>query len=62
MHLADVVFDPDVLLALEPEELGLRILQALAAWSPQLSQIHKHSLRELGRNPSFVLLAGTVTR
>ncbi len=39
MHLADVVPDTDVLIALEPEELGLRILQVLAGWSGQLIQI-----------------------
>ncbi len=33
MNLADVVPDGDVLVALEPEELGLRILQVLATWS-----------------------------
>jgi uncharacterized protein (TIGR02391 family) len=39
MHIADVVPDADVLVALEPEELGLRILQVLAAWPSHLSQI-----------------------
>jgi hypothetical protein len=39
MHIADVVPDVDVLLALEPEELGLRILQVLVAWPAHLSQI-----------------------
>ena len=39
MNLADVVPDGDVLVALEPEELGLRILQVLATWSPQIRQI-----------------------
>jgi hypothetical protein len=39
MNLADVVPDGDVLVALEPEELGLRMLQVLATWSPQISQI-----------------------
>ena len=39
MNLADVVPDGDVLVALESEELGLRILQVLATWSPQLRQI-----------------------
>jgi uncharacterized protein (TIGR02391 family) len=32
LHLADVVSDLDVLVALEPDELGLRILQVLASW------------------------------
>lgn len=39
MHLADLISDEDVLVALEPEELGLRILQVLAEWSPRLNQI-----------------------
>jgi hypothetical protein len=39
MNLADVVPDGDVLVALEPEELGLRILQVLATWNPQIRQI-----------------------
>ena len=39
MNLADVVPDGDVLVALEPEALGLRILQVLATWSPHISQI-----------------------
>jgi uncharacterized protein (TIGR02391 family) len=32
MHLPDLVSDVDVLVALEPDELGLHILQVLAAW------------------------------
>jgi len=39
MNLADVVPDGDALVALKPEELGLRILQVLVTWSPQISQI-----------------------
>ena len=39
MHLSDLVPDGDVLVALEPEELGLLILQVLAAWHPQATQI-----------------------
>ena len=39
MNLADVVPDGDELVALEPKELGLRILQVLATWSPHISQI-----------------------
>jgi hypothetical protein len=34
MNLADIVRDGDALVALEPEELGLRILQVLAMGSP----------------------------
>jgi hypothetical protein len=34
MHLAELVPDPELLIALEPEELGLRILQVLAQWPP----------------------------
>jgi uncharacterized protein (TIGR02391 family) len=36
MHLADVVLDADVVVALEPEELGLRILQVLVNWPTHL--------------------------
>jgi uncharacterized protein (TIGR02391 family) len=32
MHLADLIPDPDVVVALEPDELGLRILQVLMNW------------------------------
>jgi hypothetical protein len=39
MNLADVVPDGDVLVALAPEQLGLRILQVLATWSPHIRQI-----------------------
>lgn len=40
MHLPDILPNPDVVIALEPEELGLRILQVLAAWSPHLGSPH----------------------
>jgi uncharacterized protein (TIGR02391 family) len=43
MHIADVVSDPDILVALEPEELGLRVLQVLAAWPTHLIQIQLSS-------------------
>jgi len=39
MHIADVVPNDDVLVALEPEELGLRILQALAAQPAHINEI-----------------------
>jgi hypothetical protein len=39
MHLADLISDGDILVALEPEELGLLILQVLAKWHPQAKQI-----------------------
>jgi uncharacterized protein (TIGR02391 family) len=39
MKLAELIPDPEVVLALEPEELGLRILQVLGSWSPQLMQL-----------------------
>jgi uncharacterized protein (TIGR02391 family) len=39
MHLADVEPDDDVVVALEPEELGLRILQVLAEWPQHLTEI-----------------------
>jgi hypothetical protein len=32
MKLADLIPDPDVLIALEPDELGLRMLPLLVAW------------------------------
>ena len=35
MKLADLIPDPDVLHALEPDELGLRMLPALATWQEQ---------------------------
>jgi hypothetical protein len=40
LHLADLVPDIDVLVALEPDELGLRILQVLAVWPPHMGSIH----------------------
>jgi hypothetical protein len=39
MNLADVVPDGDVVVGLEPEELGLRVLQVLATWSGHIRQI-----------------------
>jgi uncharacterized protein (TIGR02391 family) len=42
MKLFDLIPDPEVVLALEPDELGLRILQVLASWPPQ------HMRPELG--------------
>ena len=39
MNLADVVPEGDVVVALKPEELGLRILQVLITFSPQINQI-----------------------
>jgi len=38
MHLADLVPDEEVLLALEPEELGLLVLQVLVQWSPHIDK------------------------
>jgi hypothetical protein len=43
MKLADLIPNPDVLIALEPEELGLRMLRALATWE------HEGNPMELGR-------------
>src|SRR4051794_2738728 len=37
MHLADLIPDAETLLALEPDELGLKILPVLASW-PQHQQ------------------------
>jgi hypothetical protein len=39
MNLADAVPDGDELIALGAQQLGLRILQVLATWSPQIRQI-----------------------
>lgn len=39
MTLADLIPDPEALIALEPEELGLRMLPVLARW-PQQQQLH----------------------
>ena len=39
MHLAELISDGDALVALEPEELGLYILQVLGSWNPQASQV-----------------------
>ena len=43
MHLADLISDGDVLVALEPEELGLHILQVLAKWHPTIQIRWGHS-------------------
>jgi uncharacterized protein (TIGR02391 family) len=42
MHLAVLIPDPDMLLALEPDELGVRMLPVLAAW-PRGSQLKVQS-------------------
>jgi uncharacterized protein (TIGR02391 family) len=39
VHLVEIIPDPDAVLALEPDELGLRILGVLDSWSPQ-TQLH----------------------
>jgi hypothetical protein len=39
LHIADLVPDVDVLVSLEQDELGLRILQVLAVWPAHLEQI-----------------------
>jgi uncharacterized protein (TIGR02391 family) len=38
MNLADLIPDANVLLALEPDELGLRILQVLQSWPAHMQQ------------------------
>jgi hypothetical protein len=38
MHLADLIPDANVLLALEPDELGLHILQVLQSWPAHMQQ------------------------
>src|SRR5580692_5219215 len=39
MNLADIIPDPDAVIALEPDELGLRLLQVLAKWPQHMQQI-----------------------
>src|ERR1700704_2828047 len=39
MKLADLIPDPDALIALEPDELGRRMLPVLAAWPHQGKQL-----------------------
>jgi uncharacterized protein (TIGR02391 family) len=39
MKLNDVIPDPDVLCALEPEELGMRMLPVLAAWDRRFNPL-----------------------
>jgi uncharacterized protein (TIGR02391 family) len=38
MNLVDLLPDAEVLLALEPDELGLHILQVLGSWAPHMQQ------------------------
>jgi uncharacterized protein (TIGR02391 family) len=38
MNLLDLLPDADVVLALEPDELGVRILQVLGSWAPHMQQ------------------------
>jgi len=56
LHLPDLVPDVDVLVALEPDELGLHILQVLAAWpshlgSQEVRTFIKGALRAFGPSP-----------
>jgi uncharacterized protein (TIGR02391 family) len=56
MHLADLVPDIDVLVALEPDELGLHILQVLAAGpahmgSPGVQRFVSGALQGFGPSP-----------
>jgi uncharacterized protein (TIGR02391 family) len=39
LHLADLVADIDVLVALEPDELGLHILRVLASWPAHMESV-----------------------
>ena len=39
MKLVDLIPDPDALLVLEPDELGLRMLPVLSAWRPQTNRL-----------------------
>jgi uncharacterized protein (TIGR02391 family) len=38
MNLVDLLPDADLVLALEPDELGLHILQVLGSWAPHMQQ------------------------
>jgi uncharacterized protein (TIGR02391 family) len=37
MNLSEIILDADAVIALEPEELGLRILQVISHWPPHLN-------------------------
>ena len=39
MNLADFLPEADVVLALEPDELGLRILQVVSRWPEHMQQL-----------------------
>ncbi|MGC2786664.1 MAG: hypothetical protein WA397_23090 [Roseiarcus sp.] len=43
MKLVDLIPNPDALLALEPDELGLRMLPILAAWRFPGNQLQRGS-------------------
>jgi uncharacterized protein (TIGR02391 family) len=43
MHIADLVPDEEALIALEPDELGLRIIQVIAEWPEHMSDIQLNS-------------------
>lgn len=49
MNLADILPDADAVIALEPDELGLRILQVLSRWPDHVRQL------ELGAFTNSVL-------
>jgi uncharacterized protein (TIGR02391 family) len=56
LHLADLVPDTDVLVALESDELGLHILQVLAVWpahlgSPEMRTFVSGALQGFGPSP-----------
>ena len=57
MHLPDLVSDVDVLVALEPDELGLHILRVVAAWpahlgSPDVKGFTNGALQGYGQAPN----------
>jgi hypothetical protein len=47
MKLVDVIPNPDALLALEPDELGLRMLPVLSAWRSPGNQLRLSSFTHM---------------
>jgi hypothetical protein len=58
VQLVELIPDPDVLIALEPEELGLRMLPVLATW-PQFTNLSLEGLvQHLIGNPHVLAPVG----
>jgi uncharacterized protein (TIGR02391 family) len=57
LRLVDIIPDPDALLALEPDELGLRLLPVLATWRQQGAQLQPNqfipSIVGSANNPDY---------